>query len=250
MNPNELWAHTRTTSYDKPVKFKNGEYYQVLRVQGRFISKMDLSAYPFDRQQLLVEFEDHRMDASELEFTAGPDAISRSPELRLPGFVIGEPKLSVYRRAYPTTFGDLRADAANAFSRVRIEVPVSRPAMTYSVKLLLPIACVIFCTALMVLFDPKHVDARVGIGITALLTIVALQITLNEDLPDVDYLVLMDKVYLGAYLFVIVGLSLIVRTTRFTERAQIASAVVVERIGVGVSLAVYLALMGILLVSL
>lgn len=247
MNPNELWAHTRTTSYDKPIRFKNGEFYQVLRVQGRFTSKMDLSDYPFDRQLLLVEFEDHRRDASELQFVTEPGSVSRSPELRLPGFTLGEPRLTAFRRGYPTTFGDLRADAANAFSRVRLEVPVSRPAITYTVKLLLPIACVIFCTALMVLFDPKHVDARVGIGITALLTIVALQITLNDDLPDVDYLVLMDKVYLGAYLFVIVGLSLVVRTTRFVERAQIASAVVLERISVGVALAVYLALMGLLL---
>ncbi|MBI5200581.1 MAG: hypothetical protein HY925_03260 [Elusimicrobia bacterium] len=249
MNPNELWGHARTLSYDKPVRFADGELYQVMRVQGRFTSKMDLSSYPFDRQVIAVEFEDHRLDVSELEFVADAESVTRSPELRLPGYALGEPRLSVRSRSYPTSFGDKRAHAAEGYSRVRLEVPVSRPALTYSVKLLLPIACVIFCAALMVLFDPKHVDARVGIGITALLTIVALQITLNADLPDVDYLVLMDKVYLGAYLFVIVGLGLIVRTTRLADLGQGAKALRFERRALSSCLLVYLAAMFALLLS-
>jgi hypothetical protein len=75
-----------------------------------------------------------------------------------------------------------------------------------------------FAAALMFLFSPNYVDSRVGIGITALLTIVALQITLNEDLPEIDYLVLIDKIYLSGYLFVISGLGLVVKTTWMIEK--------------------------------
>jgi hypothetical protein len=80
----------------------------------------------------------------------------------------------------------------------------------------------VFCAALMFLFNPTYVDARVGIGITALLTIVALQITLNGNLPEIDYLVLMDKIYLGAYLYVIAGLAVVVKTTWMIEKSAAA----------------------------
>ena len=66
----------------------------------------------------------------------------------------------------------------------------------------------------MFLLAPTYVDARVDVGITSLLTIVALQMTFNQDLPDVGYLMLMDKVYLSSYGFVIFGLGVVVRTTR------------------------------------
>jgi hypothetical protein len=112
---------------------------------------------------------------------------------------------------------------------VTLNVPIARPVLTYGVKLLLPILCVTFCAGLMFLFHPKHVDARVELGITALLTIVALQITLNNDLPEVAYLILLDKIYLGAYLFVIAGLAVVVKTTWLLESKDVQRAIRLER---------------------
>lgn len=237
MNPYELWALTRVTDYERPLRLPTGELYQVVRLQGRFSTKMDLGDYPFDEQVLSIDLEDSRLTADDLEYSADPMGAARAPDLRLPGYVLGETSLKIFPRESPTRFGDPRAGRPAVFSRARLELPISRPPLTYSVKLLLPIACVIFCAALMSFFEPRHVDARVGIGITALLTIVALQITLNADLPDVDYLVLMDKIYLGAYLFVITGLALVVRTTKHhTPRA-----LRFERVVLGSCLAAYLA---------
>lgn len=71
---------------------------------------------------------------------------------------------------------------------------------------------------MMFMFDARHVEARVGLGMTALLTVVALQITLNDDLPDVDYLVLMDAIYLLAYALIVSMLLLVARSTILSER--------------------------------
>src|SRR5262245_36388843 len=83
----------------------------------------------------------------------------------------------------------------------------------------------------MLLLLPLLVDARLGIGIAALLTIVALQITTNEDLPEVDYLVLMDKIYIGAYLYVITGLAIVVFTTRMLDGEALMRAIQLQRRG-------------------
>lgn len=221
MNPFELWAITVRSSTEKPVRLPGGEFYQVLRIEGRFNRKFDLSQYPFDRQTLTIEVEDNRHDAHEIEYVPDSDTVRLNPSLALPGFILGEPSLNILAARHPTRFGDPRENAsAMDFSRLSIQIPVIRPAFTYALKFMLPILCVVFCTALMFFFNPSFVDARVGIGITALLTIVALQITLNEDLPEVDYLVLIDKIYLSAYLYVIASLSVVVKTTWLLEKGN------------------------------
>ena len=60
---------------------------------------------------------------------------------------------------------------------------------------------------------PRYVEGRIGLGITALLTLVALQLTSGASLPDVDYLMMIDKIYLLAYLFIILALARVVMTS-------------------------------------
>lgn len=241
INPFESWGHVKATDYEKPVRLPDGQFYQVVRCQGRFSSKLPLYDYPFDHQTLVVEFEDSSKSARDLAYVPDQDGVSVNPALELPGFAIGKPALKALPSTYPTNFGDPREPARSAFSRARLELPISRPLLPYSVKLLLPILCVIFCAALMFLFHPKYVDSRVGIGITALLTIVALQITLNDDLPEVAYLVLLDKIYLGAYLFVIAGLAVVVKTTWMIEHGSVPRAIRLDRRSLIVLSVLYLA---------
>lgn len=247
INPYDLWGHVAKPSYVKPVRGPEG-LYQVVHYQGRFSAKLHLGGYPFDTQTLFIAAEDSSREASELRYEIDPEGVTVNPALKLPGFKIGALALTAREHRYNTRFGDPRLKAPSAFSRLRLEIAIERPALTYSVKLLLPILCVILCASLMLLFDPKWVDARVGIGITALLTIVALQITLNDDLPEVDYLILMDKIYLGAYLFVITGLALVLRTTRLLDGSQKTAVVRWERRALIILLTVFLAVMTALLV--
>lgn len=217
INPSELWGHTSAPNYEEPVELPNGELYQVVRVQGRFSKKLFLYSYPFDRQELTVTFEDSLYESKFLVYEPDKNPVTLNPNLVLPGFEFEEATLDIQNALYPTNFGDVRLTEPGTFSRATIRLPVARPAGTYAIKLILPVLCVFLCAALMFLLRPSLIDARIGIGITSLLTIVALQITTNEDLPDVDYLVLMDKIYIAAYLYVIAGLELVVRTAKMIE---------------------------------
>jgi len=229
MNPFELWGHVRTNAYEKPLRLPDGDYYQVVRNQGRFSHKLKLFDYPFDEQNLTVEIEDTDMTTDRMVYVLDPKGLVVNPSVELPGFTLGQPECRVSEISYATNFGDPRPPPRTAHSRVTLDVPIARPVLTYGVKLLLPIVCVIFCAGLMFLFHPKHVDARVELGITALLTIVALQITLNDDLPEVAYLILLDKIYLVAYMFVIAGLAVVVRTTWLLEKEEVERAVRLDR---------------------
>ena len=217
-NPSELWGHSTKPNYASPIKLPSGEYYQVVRTHGQFSQKFLLDQYPFDHQTLVIGIEDAVDESRRVSYELDQNPISINPKLRLPGFVIGKPAITIENYSYPTTFGDLRLEGkASEFSRAVVKLGIHRPLVPYAAKFLLPILCVMFAAGLMFLFSPSYVDSRVGIGITALLTIVALQITLNEDLPEIDYLVLIDKVYLAGYLYVICGLALVVKTTWMIE---------------------------------
>jgi len=240
-NPNELWGHARSSAYEKPERLPDGSWYQVLRAQGRFSRKLSLEQYPFDRQVLVIEFEDPKLESDDLVFVADTPALAVNPELKLPGFKLGEAKLTIAEYAYPSSFGDPRRKPSTRYSRVTVSQAIERPALAYAVKLILPVLCVIFCASLLFLFHPRYVDARAGIGITALLTIVALQITLNEDLPEVDYLILMDKIYIGAYFFVIGALAMVVRTTKLVDAGKESRALKLDRLALGGMLAAFLA---------
>lgn len=222
INPSDLWGTIVDPSYEEPQTLDSGEFYQVVRIQGRFARKMPLYNYPFDRQILEIVFEDKANEAHELVYIS--EGVEINPRLTLPGFNLGVPMIEVTDLAYPTKFGDLRLSQASSYSRARIEVPISRPVLTFALKLLLPVFSVLLCALLMFLLDPTSEDLRINVGITALLAIVVLQMTLNQDVPEIGYLMLIDKIYLCAYAFVVVGLSLVVWTIRLVKGGKTEAA--------------------------
>ena len=215
INPFELWGHMEEVNFEEPQELDDGSLYQVMRFQGGFSQKLPLYDYPLDQQVLGIVFEDSVDPVQGVIYES--DGITINPMLTLPGFEIGKPALVIEAHRYETQFGDPRQSEPETYSRARIEVPIARPILAYAVKLLLPILCAAVSGVLMFMFRPSLVDTRTGIGITSLLTIVALQITSNEDLPEIGYLTLLDKLYVCAYLLVISGLLAVVRSTMLTE---------------------------------
>ena len=94
-----------------------------------------------------------------------------------------------------------------------LSVPVTRPIVAMSIKTFVPISLIVVCAGLVFFVRPRYVEGRIGLGITALLTLVALQLASGSSLPDVDYLMMLDKIYLLAYLFIIIALARVVATS-------------------------------------
>jgi hypothetical protein len=224
VNPFELWGHVSKPQYDQPIELPDGEFYQVIRVQGKFSHKFFFTSYPFDRQELIFEFEDSANETNRLRFVADRQPMAVNANLKLPGYEIGIPRLSVKSVNYPTQFGDLRLSEPNSYSRVSISLPIRRPIFNSFIKMLLPVFCVVLAASLMLRLKATYVDARIGVGITALLTVVAMQLAANDTMPNVDYLVLMDKIDVCAYAYVLAGLAIVLATVGRVDRGEIDSA--------------------------
>jgi len=227
---------------DAPEAMPDGSNYAILRYQGRFSTKFPLEAYPFDTQTLKVVMEDTLAGAAEQTYVAdGKHPVIIDPVITLPGFKVGKPTMQITTKTYPTNFGDLSKPKAEPYSRIVISVPVTRPVIAMSLKTFVPILLIVVCASLVFFVRPRYVEGRIGLGITALLTLVALQLTATAPLPDVDYLMMLDKVFLLAYLFIIVALARVVATSWRGAEPDAETAIKHDdRIWFGVVFGVYL----------
>src|SRR5207249_1382002 len=93
--------------------------------------------------------------------------------------------------------------------------------------------------------SPRYFEGRLGLAVTTLISAVALQLTTSADLPQVGYLVLIDKLYNLSYvliLFAMLESTIVVRwfdkgaeaTARWIDRA----ALVVAAVGVAATMVV------------
>jgi hypothetical protein len=239
MNAFELWGHILTYESEEPETLPDGSQYQVLRNQGKFNAKLPLQRYPFDTQDLEIAIENTTADNTEVVFVPDRRPIALSNDLTLPGWKFEEPTLEIVGNSYNTDFGDPTSDDP-VYSRVVINVPVVRPRGPYATKLFLPMLLVVLTAALALSVHPRYVEGRIGIGITALLTLVALQITSNSSLPEVDYLLLLDKLYILSYAFVVLTLAVIVRNSWVDATGDVVKATRADRRGLAILTVTYL----------
>jgi hypothetical protein len=230
MNPYQLWGHIRSYAGTKPETLPDGTQYSSLHVQGQFNSDLGIDDYPFDEQDLIVAIEDKNKDESLQVYVPDTDPIAISEDITIPGWDIGEPFVETVSNTYPTNFGYPGA-TSDTYSRAVFGLQVTRPAGTYSLKLLLPMLLVALTAALALSVHPKYVEGRIGIGITALLTMVALQLTSDAGLPDVNNLILLDKLYLLSYVFVVLTLAVVVRNSWVDATGDIDAAYKADRRG-------------------
>ena len=204
----------RESLTEEPEELPGGGYYSILRYQGLFSTKFKLATFPFDTQYLTVIMEDTLAGAGDQVYVPdGKTPVIVDPVITLPGFRVGTPTMAITTNTYPTNFGDPTVPDAEPYSRITLSIPVTRPMVAMSIKTFVPIALIVVCALLVYFVRPSYVEGRIGLGITALLTLVAIQLTATSSLPEVDYLMMIDKLFLLAYLFIIVALARVVATS-------------------------------------
>lgn len=228
MNLYEAWQLTTTSQQEGPRKQPDGTLYYASRAQGFFNSPLDLRDYPFGTQDLNIVLEDFEFESSKLRFITGPDSVAIDPDLSLPGYTVGAPSIKVSRFTYPTNFGDSDMTADERYSRVTVSTPVSHPVWTNVIKYLIPIILVVIAAGLIFEVPPSMIEARIGLSITALLTLVAMEWSATDHLPLMAYVSLLDVLYIVALIFILGSLIAGLRVSWIARDHGEARAVTVD----------------------
>lgn len=198
----------------------DGSHYKFLRLEGRFVQPFSFADYPFDRQALTITAEDTLHDEGTLAYVIDTESSGIAANLEIPGWKITGWSGQAYSHDYGTRFGV--EEMSTTYSAAQFAIHIQRPLSFFIWKLLMPLALVLLAGLSALLLDPHHIDARTALPIGALLTAIFLQKSYSDALPDVGYLVLMDKIFLLAYAMIVLMIIRVIIAYALVESGKTA----------------------------
>ena len=197
----------------EPIKNTDGTYYQLFSYIGRFyIDKASFRHFPFVTVSLplVLEMEDVSGALDYPHFRFEPDIQNSGMGLfaEIIGWLNRGWSIAEYRHNYATNFG--LGGSADDYSLVIFDIAFGTSSWSAFWRLMLPLLVVMAMVLLVFKVRADEQDARAGIPVTVLLTLVFLQQTYREELPDLPYLTFLDQVYVIAYVVTLLAFILVI----------------------------------------
>lgn len=205
----------------------NGYYYVAGRCKATIPYKADYKRFPFDVQQLNISIENKAENKSVLLYvpdysTKNINSIKDDNVEILNGdqYSIEFLKVQESSYVYRTNFGDPGIEGNEEYSRLEFHIGVDRNPTGIIQKISLPLI-VVLILAYLVFYIPDHeIGTASGLTVTALLAAIAFQWTLNDSLPKVSYLTLIDKIFYLVYAYIFYAMAQTVFTFNLSNKSD------------------------------
>ncbi len=206
MNTFEKWGETNISEKEEVRELAGGWKYKEFHIETQLHNPFHFEPYPLDKQTLRLRIEDKSHNNKVIQYV--PDAANSSynHKIFIPGWKAESYTVALANHVYPTNFG-IVGQTPEAYSQINVDLLISRhPQHLHLFKLFLPVAIILVMVFVVFFIPISFFESRVEIAITGLLSLIALQMVLNETLPPVGYLTLTDKVYNFSYFMVMCSL--------------------------------------------
>ena len=205
---------------------QNGINYRLYRVRAQFHTTFDLQRYPFDTQELAIQFRHHTLTREKLiyvEDALGMDKITHGSDLlaRLNSDGVfasvtdwnpTDPRIFIDVHSEKASFGNpaLLGNQQNVEnSTFNMKLDIHRNYPRFMLKNLLPLFCLV-ALAYVSLFLPGYkFESVISVMTGSVLSIVFFHVNLSNRL-NVGYNVALDYVFYGTYLLFIIELMIVV----------------------------------------
>lgn len=214
----EEWGKQQENLLSEPKALPDGSNYQIMRIEGRFVQPFSLADYPLDSQKLSIMVEDTTNGADAVSYVIDKESSGIGDSLQIPGWKLSGWSSQTYTHDYGTKFGEEETPAV--YSAAQFSIEISRPLSFFHWKLLLPLFIVLGAALSALLIRPQDLGERSALPAGALLTAIFLQKSYSDGLPDLGYLVMMDKIYLVVYALIVVTLLRAILAYRATADAE------------------------------
>ena len=158
-------------------------------------NKFNLTSFPFDRQKIIISMVDSD-DFDEVLLVPVDTNYKmidhNKKNLKIPGWNIIDVKFNMGNNL---DFNGL------VLSQASIELDIERQSFYYIFKIILPIILILIICWSSVWLDPKEVESKLTISIVCLLSLIAYNFVIDNELPKLEYLTIMDWIILLSYLF-------------------------------------------------
>ena len=194
---------------EHPYRLSNGDLqYVSYHCRGVFHIDFDYHRYPLDSHQLVLEMEDGLYESRQLQYVIDSQNMVNLRPLTLEGWTVGEPMLEVQEHPYHTNFGEPteQTGAGSTYSRLYCSIDIKRHSVSIYIKTFLGIFIAVGIAYISFLFKPGEVDPRFAVGVAAIFAGVSSEFVATNNLPDMPYLTLADKIHLFSMFMIFLSL--------------------------------------------
>lgn len=229
-NLEDEWSFSDTDLHDSSILLKDSVYYNSFHVRGKFTHNFKLHNYPFDKQEISIHLKNAIYTSNELVYSADSVNTHFEPDIIIPGWQIESLTSGSLPHKYSSNLGLPENKDNDSYNNVSFSLTLSRPVTYFLWKLLLPVIIVLLSSLGSTVIHPKYVDARIYAPIGALLTTVFLEQSYSSKLPDISYLILLDKIYLTVYVAILAGIFHAIYTANIVSDGSDTSIERVQRL--------------------
>ncbi len=147
-------------------------------------SFFDLTKFPFDQQTLDVEIESFAWDKNEVKLKLNEEKNGFNPSLNLPEWKINDLQTQI------KTTPEVRSEVP--FYKFLMKIKLIRKPGFYLWKVIIPLIILVIISWSVFWMSEESLADRISFSLTGILTVVAYQFLISENLPNISYLTLMD----------------------------------------------------------
>ena len=180
-----------------------------MRLTVKATCPMDLTYFPMDSQMCTLEIESYGYTMDDMVYVWQEEgkSVTVSPDVSLAEFyVVG------YRQRRV-----LEVLTSGNYSRLCADILFSRSMGYYIIQVYVPSSLIVVMSWVSFYLDRKSAPARVGLGVTTVLTMVTLMSSVNRSLPKISYMKALD-VYLAFCFWMVFGALLEYATVSYTGK--------------------------------
>ena len=155
-------------------------------------SNFEMRRFPFDTQKLLVEIESFAWSNDQLEFLIEEEVVGFSDEFHIPEWSIVEVT------EHLATKQEIRDRAP--FSEFIAEIMVKRDPGFYIMKIMIPLATIVALSWSVFWMIGDSLADRMSVSFTGVLTVVAYQFIVSDNLPKHVYNDFLDSMVLASFI--------------------------------------------------
>lgn len=208
VNNVEGWDSRLTPVGDAPMRLANGDYYQLITYSTKLsIEYLGLHHFPFQRMHLPIalevndESDQFRFEKLRLIPDLADSGVGDAIDVN--GFITRGWSMAEFRHIYDSDFGlregNSTRPASVSYSQILFDVLYARSVKASVWSLFQPLVVVMAIVILSPSLSSRLWDVRIALPATAVLTLVFLQASYRNVLPQLPYLTFIDRIYSLAY---------------------------------------------------
>ncbi|HVR18392.1 MAG TPA: hypothetical protein VMS65_01805 [Polyangiaceae bacterium] len=180
---------------DKPT-------FKLMRFTGQFKSPADLRKYPYDSQELKILVEDDTRGIDQVRLVVDRERTKTARGFRTVGWQLAFVEARSLSHSYPDRFegDDLY------YGRYVFSVGLERFAASAVFKVFVPAFVIVLIALLGMWVPPTEMEVRSNAGAPMLAGAVLFHFALMQELPATSYLTRADKLMLGVYTSLLLGM--------------------------------------------